>query len=79
MDSASRIFRNTELETLRTSLNHRHFAVIFGATYRLLGFSLDKVMTSFMFSTLRTLTSSAVRLDRIGPIEVSVHEVILMF
>ncbi|XP_041377540.1 urease accessory protein F-like [Gigantopelta aegis] len=69
IDSASRIFHDKQLETLSSSLNHRHFAVVFGVTYRILGFSLDNVMTSFMFSTLRTLTSSAVRLDRIGPIE----------
>lgn len=46
-----------------------HLAPVFGAVSRALGLGRDEACRLFVFQTLRTLTSSAVRLGCVGPLE----------
>ena len=47
-----------------------HFAVVFGCICGLLKLPLIKTQQLFLFSTLRTVIASAVRLGNLGPLEV---------
>jgi len=47
-----------------------HFAVVFGFMCGLLKLPLIKTQQLFLFSTLRTVIASAVRLGNIGPLQV---------
>ena len=57
-----------ELENKRM---HGHFAAVFGFTCGLLELSLVQTQQLFLFSTLRTVIASAVRLGNIGPLQVT--------
>ena len=57
-----------ELESKRL---HGHFAVAFGFICGLLQLSLVQTQQLFLFSTLRTVIASAVRLGNIGPLQVT--------
>ena len=48
-----------------------HFAVVFGCVCGLLKLPLIKTQQLFLFSTLRTVIASAVRLGNIGPLQVT--------
>lgn len=58
-----------ELENKRL---HGHFATVFGFICGLLKLSLVQTQQLFLFSTLRTVIASAVRLGNIGPLQVTV-------
>lgn len=69
--SASKIFgahypQLTKLKN-RVLLLSCHHATVFGAVCRILGLSLQTTLQMFLFTTLRTLISSAVRLNICGP------------
>lgn len=49
---------------------HGHFAAVFGFICGLLQLSLVQTQQLFLFSTLRTVIASAVRLGNIGPLQV---------
>ena len=57
-----------ELESKRL---HGHFAAVFGFICGLLQLSLVQTQQLFLFSTLRTVIASAVRLGNIGPVQVT--------
>ena len=57
-----------ELENKRL---HGHFAPVFGFMCGLLKLSLVQTQQLFLFSTLRTVIASAVRLGNIGPLQVT--------
>lgn len=57
-----------ELENKRL---HGHFAAVFGFMCGLLELSLVQTQQLFLFSTLRTVIASAVRLGNIGPLQVT--------
>ena len=50
---------------------HGHFAAVFGFICGLLQLSLVQTQQLFLFSTLRTVIASAVRLGNIGPLQVT--------
>ena len=50
---------------------HGHFAAVFGFMCGLLELSLVQTQQLFLFSTLRTVIASAVRLGNIGPLQVT--------
>ena len=54
-----------------TSLMNCHYAVVFGGVCGTLGLSLDTTLASYMSGVVRTSVASAVRLDKLGPVEVS--------
>ena len=64
-------YRSEQLGELQRQLKHQHHPVVFGAVMGLLGVSLEDTQLAFMFSVLRTILASAVRLDYIGAMEVS--------
>ena len=74
LDTCSRVFTssNQPLSDVARQLPHKHQPIIFGAVCGMLGIDLQSAMTTFLFSTIRTIVASAVRLDRVGPIEVNV-------
>ena len=57
-----------ELENKRL---YGHFAAVFGFMCGLLKLSLVQTQQLFLFSTLRTVIASAVRLGNIGPLQVT--------
>merc|ERR1712043_50434 len=58
----------TKIKALKLSFKmHCHFAPIFGIVTACLGLSLNKVLQMFLFLTLRSLISSGVRLNVVGP------------
>ena len=66
-DTANKVFQID----LTAGLKHRHYPVVFGAVCRALGLSCDAALASFMSGVARNAVASAVRLDKVGPIEVS--------
>ena len=72
LDTCSRVFTSITqpLSEVAKQLPHKHQPIIFGAVCGLLGIDLHSAMTGFLFSAIRTIVASAVRLDRVGPIEV---------
>ncbi|KAK7490906.1 hypothetical protein BaRGS_00017778 [Batillaria attramentaria] len=69
VDTASKVFGYDDVCSLKSTLKHFHYPVVFGAVYGSLGLDLDTTLTAFMSGVIRTSVASAVRLDRIGPIE----------
>ena len=71
--STNRAFRNDHLQilyqTLTTNSSPSHLAPSFGAVCVSLGVDKHKTARLFLFTTLRDLISSAVRLNIVGPIE----------
>ncbi|KAK6175693.1 hypothetical protein SNE40_014094 [Patella caerulea] len=63
------VYQFDELITLSKHLQHCHYAVLFGVVFSVVGMDLKTTQTAFMSGVLRTIISSAVRLDQIGPIE----------
>ena len=55
---------------IENKLLYGHFAVVFGFVCGLLKLPLIKTQQLFLFSTLRTVIASAVRLGNIGPLQV---------
>ena len=74
LDTCCRVFSNLRSSDIAKLLPHKHQPVIFGAVCGMLGIKLHPTMMTFLFSTVRTVIASAVRLDKIGPIEVSSSE-----
>lgn len=71
-DVVNKVFQCDDLRHLSsTSLKYGHYPVVYGAVCGLLGLSLDAALASFMSGVVRTAVASAVRLDRLGPVEVS--------
>lgn len=54
-----------------------HFAVVFGFMCGMLNLSVVQTQQLFLFSTLRTVIASAVRLGNIGPLQVLVERQVL--
>jgi len=65
------VFCLPEFNPLTESLPYKHFAVVYGVVCAALEISLAAASLSFVYNALRTVVASAIRLDRIGPIEVS--------
>ena len=71
-DVVNKVFGCNDLRHLSsTSLINCHYAVVFGGVCGTLGLSLDTTLASFMSGVIRTSVASAVRLDKLGPVEVS--------
>ncbi len=71
LSSADRAFNQPELTALRSQAKQSpsHFAPIFGAVARQLGFEKEASLRLYLFTQIRGWLSSAVRLNIIGPIE----------
>ena len=65
-DTGKRVFNVQNLE----ELPHHHYPMVFGAVCGQLGISASDTCSSFMSGVARTALASAVRLDKIGPVEV---------
>ena len=75
LTAAQRIFPAVNLSGAHASqavLPHSHFAPIFGSVLRRLGVGEVATASAFLFSHLRGLLASAVRLNIIGPMEAQV-------
>lgn len=72
LDTCQRAFTRSSqlLSDVIKHLPHKHQPVVFGAICGLIGIDLHSTVTAFLFSAIRTVIASAVRLDRVGPIEV---------
>lgn len=70
LDTSQRVFCLPELEKLSDQLPYKHFTVVYGAVCAALDISLPAASLSFLYNAIRTVVASAVRLDKIGPIEV---------
>ena len=71
-DVVNKVFGCDDLRHLSsTSLMNCHYAVVFGGVCGTLGLSLDTTLASYMSGVVRTSVASAVRLDKLGPVEVS--------
>ncbi|KAK7093602.1 uncharacterized protein [Littorina saxatilis] len=68
-DTASKVFQADDLHQLSSGLKHRHYPVVFGAVCGCLGLPLELTRASFMSGVARTTVASAVRLDKLGPVE----------
>lgn len=79
LDTCSRVFTtsNQSLRDIARQLPHKHQPIIFGAVCGMLGIDLHSAMTTFLFSTIRTIVASAVRLDRVGPIEAQAIQAVI--
>lgn len=73
LDTACKTFGYQELKNLQVQLENKgifgHFAVMFGFMCGLLNLSVIQTQQLFLFSTLRTVIASAVRLGNIGPLQ----------
>lgn len=73
LNSATTIFQLPGLRELKARAAADalpvHVAPYFGAIARLVGFERDATLSAFLFSSVRTTTSSAVRLGIVGPLE----------
>lgn len=69
LDTCGRVFTNLPLAEITQLLSHKHQPIIFGVVCGMLGIDLHSAVTTFLFSTVRTVVASAVRLDKVGPIE----------
>jgi urease accessory protein len=67
--STERIFGLSALRPLQNEATYGHYAPIFGAVTLALGLSLAEAAELFFFIHLRSLASSAIRLNLIGPLE----------
>lgn len=71
--SSARVFRNPSVEKLERRARDNefpgHFAPMFGVVCGLLGLVARDVRRLYLFTSLRGLISSAVRLGLVGPIE----------
>ncbi|GFO36071.1 urease accessory protein f-like [Plakobranchus ocellatus] len=63
------ILQRQGLGSVAVELPHHHHAVVHGAIMASLGLGLDDTITSYMFGVVRTLVTTAVRLDMIGAME----------
>ncbi|KAL8593878.1 hypothetical protein ACOMHN_023794 [Nucella lapillus] len=68
-NTGSQVFAVDDISQLALSLKHCHYAVVYGAVCGILGMTLEVTMGAFMSATLRTAVASAVRLDKLGPVE----------
>ncbi|MBS2030464.1 MAG: urease accessory protein UreF [Deltaproteobacteria bacterium] len=66
--AAEAAFDNASVTSLRGSLPCGHVAVAVGAALKLAGFSLDDARRLFLFSSVRSALSAAVRLGVVGPL-----------
>ncbi|KAL4234977.1 hypothetical protein ACF0H5_006618 [Mactra antiquata] len=70
MDTSIKVFSKTSrLEHLYQSLPYKHFPVIFGIICAFLDLDIQAVCAAFLYSGVRTVIASAVRLDKVGPIQ----------
>ena len=78
LDTCCRVFTcsSLPLSDVTRQQPHKHQPIIFGAVCGMLGIDLHSAMTTFLFSTVRTVVASAVRLDRVGPIEVNLSSLV---
>ncbi|KAJ7386985.1 hypothetical protein OS493_003947 [Desmophyllum pertusum] len=71
--TACKTFGNQEMTNLQGELENKrlygHFATMFGFMCGVLKLSLVQTQQLFLFSTLRTVIASAVRLGNIGPLQ----------
>jgi urease accessory protein len=71
--SAERTFATETLKQFRASVLQQqlpaHLAPVFGAIGRVLGFEQSETIRLFLFTQLRALISSSVRLGIVGPLE----------
>ncbi|KAL9981373.1 hypothetical protein ACROYT_G010071 [Oculina patagonica] len=73
LGTACKTFGNQEMNNLQVELENKrlygHFATVFGFMCGLLKLSLVQTQQLFLFSTLRTVIASAVRLGNVGPLQ----------
>lgn len=69
LDTSTKVFNKPSLEALDNKLPHRHLPVVFGTVCASLNVSLHSACVAFLYMTVRTVLASAVRLDKVGPIE----------
>lgn len=73
LDTACKTFGKQEMKNLQVQLENKclfgHFAVVFGFMCGMLNLSVVQTQQLFLFSTLRTVIASAVRLGNIGPLQ----------
>ncbi|XP_068677748.1 uncharacterized protein [Montipora foliosa] len=71
--TACKTFEMEKMQSLQDNVERKnlsgHFAVVFGCVCGLLKLPLIKTQQLFLFSTLRTVIASAVRLGNIGPLQ----------
>lgn len=70
--SASKVFDGVAGSDVLKSARREcacHFASVFGAIARSMGIPIEETAEAFLFTTIRMLTSAAVRLGIVGPIE----------
>ncbi|XP_076451817.1 uncharacterized protein LOC143287593 [Babylonia areolata] len=67
--AASQVYGVDDISCLSPSLKHCHHSVVFGAVCGTLGMTLEVTTAAFMSATIRTAVASAVRLDKLGPVE----------
>jgi len=70
LDTCLRVYELPGLAPLVDFLPHRHLPVVHGVVCATLEIPLQDACVAFMFTALRSVVASAVRLDRTGPIEV---------
>lgn len=72
LDTSSRAFRVEQILDVKGSLKHCHHPVVFGCVCGIMGIDLTTTLTTYLFSSLRTVVSAAVRLDQVGPLQAQV-------
>ncbi|XP_021353106.1 urease accessory protein F-like isoform X2 [Mizuhopecten yessoensis] len=72
LDTSSKAFRVEQILELKGSLEYCHHSVVFGCVCGAMGVDLFTTLTTYLFSSLRTVVAAAVRLDQIGAIQAQV-------
>lgn len=75
LDTSVKVFNIQSLYEVNEILPHKHLPVVFGVICATLNIDLYAASHALLFTTLRTILASAVRLDIVGPIEVCILSV----
>ncbi|KAK3598294.1 hypothetical protein CHS0354_010270 [Potamilus streckersoni] len=69
LDTCFQIYKHNQMSKMSESLMYKHQPIIFGALCGILGIDLQSTLIAFVFSSIRAVVTSAVRLDKVGPVE----------
>lgn len=69
LETASKAFRVEQILDLTETFPYYHHPVVFGCVCGIMDVDLKSTLESFLFGIVRTIVSSAVRMDLIGPVE----------
>ncbi|VDI25456.1 Hypothetical predicted protein [Mytilus galloprovincialis] len=71
LETCGKSFANSQMVSLLDQLQCCHLPVVYGACCGIMGINIKSTMTTFLYSTLRSSIASSIRLDKVGPIEVT--------